>query len=160
MYALRVLQFVLAAVVLGLVGYVTSWWTKTWRTAPPPELTFILFKCAWTLLILPPLVLAPIVLPHVFRTKRSKFLLLLPEILTMLYWFAGWVSMTVFLTDRICFGTVCSIAKAGTAVSAVEWFLWCGTAVLGGLWWAGMWGWAKEGEGGKEEKRVDMHQGV
>jgi len=43
------------------------------------------------------------------------------ETLTMLFWFAGFVALAVFLGDRVCFGHVCSAAKAAAVFGAFEW---------------------------------------
>jgi hypothetical protein len=45
------------------------------------------------------------------------------EGLTMVFWFAGFVALAVFLGDRVCFGHVCSAAKAAAAFGAFEWYV-------------------------------------
>ena len=41
----------------------------------------------------------------------------------MVFWFAGFVALAVFLGDRVCFGHVCSAAKAAAAFGAFEWYV-------------------------------------
>ena len=82
----------------------------------------------------------------------------------MLYWFGGFVALAVFLSDRICFGTVCDVARASTAISALNWVAWAVTFVFGvikmvkggEMSYGRSKGVAKEVDTGK----VEMHQGV
>ena len=74
----------------------------------------------------------------------------------MLYWFAGFIALAVFLRDRICFGAVCEVAKAGTALSAVNWLVW---AVSLGL--SAVVAFRREQIAPMlKEPKVEMHQGV
>jgi hypothetical protein len=77
------------------------------------------------------------------------------EAWTMLNWFGGFIAMAVFLTDRICFGTVCAIAKAGVAISAFNWLSWTYTTVFLAIRL-----YKRGGIGSSSEPKVDMHQGV
>jgi hypothetical protein len=47
------------------------------------------------------------------------------EGLTMIFWFAGFVALAVFLSHRVCFGAVCSAAKAAAVFGAFEWYVAC-----------------------------------
>jgi hypothetical protein len=96
-------------------------------------------------------------------SKGAQIGLLALEGLTMLYWFGGFVALAVFLSDRICFGTVCDVARASTAISAVNWLVW--TVTFG----FGVFTMVKGGSGsgwtiGKKQPqmqgKVEMHQGV
>jgi len=76
----------------------------------------------------------------------------------MLFWFAGFIALAVFLSDRICFGMVCDVARASTAVSAVNWVAWAATfvfEVVGVVKGRGVRFGAKTAD-----KEVDSHQGV
>lgn len=66
-----------------------------------------------------------VVVPWKFATTAAsnKFAILGAEVLTMLFWFAGFIALAVFLSDRVCFGHVCSAAKAATAFAAFEWYV-------------------------------------
>lgn len=84
----------------------------------------------------------------------------------MLYWFGGFIALAVFLSDRICFGTVCDVARASTAISAVNWLVWAVTFGLGVMrvvkGGSGGWSLRKKSSlgAGVEGGKVEMHQGV
>lgn len=71
------------------------------------------------------------------------------------------MALAVFLSDRICFGTVCDVAKASTAISAVNWVAWAGTFGWGCVKMirGGGLGFARK-DAGVGEPKVEMHQGV
>lgn len=85
----------------------------------PGQVNFIIFDSVWTLLALAYLV----VVPWRFSDTKAhhKFVILGVEALTMLFWFAGFVALAVFLTGRRCDGSVCSAAEASTVFAAFEW---------------------------------------
>jgi hypothetical protein len=45
------------------------------------------------------------------------------EGLTMVFWFAGFLALAIWLGNRVCFGHVCSAAKAATAFGAFAWYV-------------------------------------
>ncbi|EMC96298.1 hypothetical protein BAUCODRAFT_470051 [Baudoinia panamericana UAMH 10762] len=116
---LRILQIILALIVLGLIGYASNWWTGHWHATSPSQFNFLIFTSAWTLLALVYL----IVVPWRFSDTPAhhKFAILGMETLTMLFWFAGFIATAVFLSDRPCWGSVCEAARAGTVFAAFEW---------------------------------------
>lgn len=64
----------------------------------------------------------------------------------MLVWLVGFIALAVFLSDRVCFGVVCDVARAGTGVGAVSWAVWAvsfGVGVRG----VGRWGGSSGGDG-------------
>lgn len=79
----------------------------------------MLFTSVWTILTLVYLIIAPWKMPN--HPAAHKFVILAAEALAMLFWFAGFIALAVFLTDRLCFGRVCDAAKAATAFGAFEW---------------------------------------
>ena len=87
----------------------------------PGEVNFAIFSSVWTILAL----IYLIVVPWRFsETKAShKYAILSVEAVTMIFWFAAFLALAVFLGDRICFGSVCSAAKAATVFSAFEWYV-------------------------------------
>lgn len=97
---------------------VANWWSGYWHAYSPSEVNFLIFASVWTLLALIYLILAP----WRFPTFAHMFAILAVEALTMLFWFAGFVALAVFLGDRVCFGSVCSCAKAATVFAAFEWY--------------------------------------
>jgi hypothetical protein len=125
----------------------------------PVEINFMIFSPIWSLLALSAIIAVPKFFPSAVQNTGPKIGLLVLELITSLYWFGGFIALAMWLDDRICFGTVCSIAKAGTAISAVNWAAWTVTLVAGGL--------AAFRKGGnvslggiKKETKVEMHQGV
>ena len=98
---------------------VANWWSGQWHQFPPSEVNFLIITAAWTLLALAYLVIAPARFP----AAAHKSGILAAEALTMLFWFAGFVALAVFLSDRVCFGIVCNVAKAGAAFAAFEWYV-------------------------------------
>lgn len=135
---------------------VAQWWTSHWRQLSPSEVNWMIFSPVWTIIALVPLIVVPLKFDHLTTQPIVKFGMLFLEALTMLYWFGGFIALAVFLSDRICFGTVCSVAKAGTAIAAFEWVAFAVTAVFSVL---------RVFRGGRAsgrmaEPKVEMHQGV
>ena len=68
------------------------------------------------------------------------------------------------MSDRICFGTVCDVARASTAISALNWLTWAVTFVFGVIKMvkSGGMGFGRRQGGAKvvESGKVEMHQGV
>jgi hypothetical protein len=62
-----------------------------------------------------------VVAPARFPVAAHKFGILAAEALTMIFWFAGFIALGAFLGNRVCFGTVCNVARTAVAFSAVEW---------------------------------------
>lgn len=122
----------------------------------PVEVNFMVFSPVWSLLALVALVVVPMKFSTLASSKGVKFGLLALEVLTMLYWFGGFIAMAVFLRDRICFGAVCDVAKAGTVLSAVNWLAWMASVVLGAIMVVRR----DEVAPMLKEPKVQMHQGV
>ncbi|KAF2228861.1 hypothetical protein EV356DRAFT_456887 [Viridothelium virens] len=123
---LRVVQAVFAIIVLGLTAYVANWWGGFWHAMSPSEVNFLIFSSVWSLLALVYLVLAP----WRFPDAAHKFGILAAEAVTMIFWFAGFIALAVFLSNRECWGHVCSAAKAAAAFSAFEWAVFVATTTF------------------------------
>ncbi|PNS13856.1 hypothetical protein CAC42_1347 [Sphaceloma murrayae] len=126
MLPVRAVQAVLTVLVLGLTGYVVSWWSGYWRAQSPSQINFLVFVSVWTILALTYLVLAQ----WRFERFAHKYAILGAEALTMLFWFAGFIALAVFLSDRVCFGSVCNSAKAAAAFAAFEWVFFAMTTTM------------------------------
>lgn len=85
----------------------------------PSQINFLVFTSVWTILALIYLVLSQ----WRFERFAHKYAILGVETLTMLFWFAGFIALAVFLSDRVCFGNVCNSAKAAAAFAAFEWYV-------------------------------------
>lgn len=123
----------------------------------PVEVNFLIFSPVWSLLAIAALVVVPMKMTSFASSTAGRYGLLALEILTMLYWFGGFVALAVFLRDRICFGGVCDVAKAGTALSAVSWLAWMASVVLSVM---GVLRAKNEVAPMLKEPKVEMHQGV
>jgi hypothetical protein len=66
--------------------------------------------------------------------RAHKFAVLGIEALTMLFWFAGFIAMAVYV-GRIsfCTGKVCNALRAVVVFAAFEWLLWLATTILAAL---------------------------
>jgi len=125
----------------------------------PAEINWLIFSPVWTLAAVALLTVLPWKLPHVAEKQIPKLGLFVLEALTMVHWLAGFLALAVFLSDRICFGTVCQVAKAGTAISAFQWITWVGTLISSGIRiFRNRGQTAPKLRGG--EPKVEMHQGV
>lgn len=108
---LRAAQAFLAILILGLTAYDVSNWA-------PSETNFLLFCSVWTLLAVAYLV----VTPGRYPTAAHKYGILAAEVLTMIFWFAGFIAEAVLLTDTGCRrGSVCRSMQAATVFAAFEW---------------------------------------
>lgn len=137
--SLRVIQAVLTILILGLSGYgkkrsyqrklegkqltnnlpVANWWGSYWNAGAPSSVAFLVFCSVITLLALAYLILVPM------RWGESKLnhagVIAGIEGFILICWFAGFVALAVFLSGRVCFGHVCSAAKAAAAFGAFQW---------------------------------------
>jgi hypothetical protein len=127
---LRVVQGLLAIIILGLTAYVVNDWNLYAYGGSPTEVNFTLFCAVWTLLALAYLVVAPVR----FETAAHKFGILAAEAITMIFWFAGFIALAVFLTDLGCrrWGP-CRAAKAAVVFAAFEWLLFAATTIMASL---------------------------
>ena len=79
----------------------------------------MIFSSVFTILAL----LYLIIVPWRFSETKAhhKFAILAAEAITMIFWFAGFIALAVFVSNRVCFGHVCSAAKAAAVFGAFEW---------------------------------------
>lgn len=104
-----------------LTTTVTSWWISHWRQMPPAQVSFLIFAPVWSLVTLVPIFLIPLKFGHLLSSAGFRWGLVALDALTMLFWFAGFVALAVFLSGRICFGQVCDVARAGVAIGGLSW---------------------------------------
>ncbi|KAL6707059.1 hypothetical protein ACN47E_004811 [Coniothyrium glycines] len=154
-HPVRGVQAGLSIAVLGLMGYVASWWTTHWRQMAPSEVHFLVFAPAWSLLALVPLILVPLKFNHLLSTPAGRYGMVGLEGLTMLFWFSGFIALAVFLSDRICFGMVCDVARASAGLSALTWVAFTVTFVVGVIDLV-----KSLSKPAPLIKEVEMHQGV
>ena len=99
---LRIVQGFIALLVLILMAYVVSNWSYYWS---PDSANFLLFVACWTLLAVAYLLLVSVRFAE--HPVGHKFGVLAVEIVTMIFWFAGWVAVAALLGD-IPYSQVCS----------------------------------------------------
>ncbi|KAK4181093.1 membrane-associating domain-containing protein [Triangularia setosa] len=127
---LRAVQGVFSLLVLALSAYVAHWYNTTTVISSPSEINFLFFVSLWSLLsilsleLLIPRFVAPM-------TAASNYIALGVELSNVVFWFAGFVALAVFLSRLLfCRGSVCQSAQADVAFAAVGWLLWTATGVL------------------------------
>ncbi|KAK8199981.1 uncharacterized protein BKA78DRAFT_291546 [Phyllosticta capitalensis] len=115
---LRITQAVFTIIVLGLVAFVSNWWTSHWFATSPAEVNFLIFTSVWTILVLAYLIIAPWKVP----VAANKYAILAVEALTMLFWFAGFIAIAVWLDNRCegCNGVCCVRVLLGHGKKTVE----------------------------------------
>lgn len=96
---------------------VAHWWDGYRHSYSPSQVNFLLFTCAWTILALAYLIVAPARFP----VAAHKYGILAVEFLTMIFWFAGFIALAVLVDEYWCIGRVCDCAKAGAAFGAFLW---------------------------------------
>ncbi|KAI9699311.1 MAG: hypothetical protein M1836_002921 [Candelina mexicana] len=131
---LRVIQAIFALIVLALTAWVASVFHDAfyYHYDSPSQNNFLIFTSIWTFLALAYLLLAPMVMPSL----AHKFAVLGVEVLTMLFWFAGFIALAVYISDTIfdyCTGGFCSGLKAACVFAAFEWLLFTATTILSAL---------------------------
>lgn len=99
-FPIRIIQGVLAVIILGLMAYVVDVWDDprgifwTWDRDTP---NFLLFVSVWTLLALVYLVLASFRFAN--HPAGHKFGVLAVETITTIFWFAGFIAFANLLGD-------------------------------------------------------------
>jgi len=135
---IRVVQFVLSVVVLGLVGNTISGVNKYYdasRLSNELEpLSFLIFCCVWTWLVIAYLIVTPLALPVAYNMWAQLAL----EAISWIFWLAGFASTASFASDWApyfegskgkIFGYWAS-AAAGAAMGALVWILFTVTLVV------------------------------
>ncbi|QSZ34530.1 hypothetical protein DSL72_006124 [Monilinia vaccinii-corymbosi] len=124
---IRMAQAIFAIVILGLSGYINHWFNKDTLTASPSEINFLVFVPVFTLLSILYLELAPR-----FMSRASHpYAHLAFELLNVLFYFAGFISLSVFISKLLfCRGSVCGAARADAVFGAFNWLLWMGSSTI------------------------------
>ncbi|GAQ09012.1 arginine permease [Aspergillus lentulus] len=111
-YPVRVAQVVFAIIVLGLTAYAVSVvrWSDT--------VNFMLFNGVWTAFVATPyLALAPVFFPQL----AHRFVIPAVEIVTMIFWFAGFIALGVLLpSPDYCHWGQCRALQAATVFGSFE----------------------------------------
>ncbi|PYH98360.1 hypothetical protein BO71DRAFT_395311 [Aspergillus ellipticus CBS 707.79] len=121
-YAVRVIQVFFAIIVLALTAYYISWFTYS------DTVNFMLFNGIWTAFFATPyLALAPVYFPQL----AHRFVIPAVEVITMIFWFAGFIALGVFLPpSEYCHWSRCRALQAATVFGAFEWALFVATTIV------------------------------
>ncbi|PUU80919.1 marvel domain-containing protein [Tuber borchii] len=90
---LRVIQGVLALIVLGVAAYVVDSFGGTSDAA-----NFLVFDAVWTFIALGYVVVTPMFFPNF----HNRWAVLGVEAITMVFWFAGFIALAVNINQMIC----------------------------------------------------------
>jgi hypothetical protein len=101
------------------VPAVANWYNTSTLTASPSQINFLVFCGLWTFVfVVPYLVLAP----RYFARAAHKYGILAAEAVTMIFWFAGFIALGVFISNLLfCRGNVCRAAQASVVFGALNW---------------------------------------
>lgn len=132
-FILRIIQAVLAIIILGLTAYFVSEVDKAsggWGVSPG-EVNFNLFNGIWTaFLVVPYLALAPIY----FEVAAHPIVMAAVEALTCLFWFAGFIALAAligrFPASWCSSVRGCAEMQATTVFGAFEFVLFAATIAL------------------------------
>jgi hypothetical protein len=122
---LRVAQLIFNIIVLGCAARVAHVFDALAFVDSPSQINFLIFVSIWTFLALAFLTLTPSFMPRL----AHGFVLLAVDALTMLFWFAGFIALAVYISNHWLY-YVSGTIKAACAFAAFEWLLWAITTVL------------------------------
>jgi len=124
---LRIAQAVFGAVVIALSAYVAHWYNTDTLAASPSQINFLIFVGLFNFLSIAYLEITPRFAPRASHPYASFAI----EILNVLFFFAGFIALAVFLGRLLfCRGSVCGAARADAAFAALNWALWMATTVM------------------------------
>ncbi|KAI1179649.1 hypothetical protein F4777DRAFT_440882 [Nemania sp. FL0916] len=124
---LRVAQFTLAFVVLGLSAYVAHWCNVKAMTSTPPQIGWLLFVSLFSIISTGVLEGLPRFAPRFFH----PYTILSIEFSNALFYLAGFLALSTFMGKLLfCHGSVCGAARADVAFCTFEFLLWTASAFL------------------------------
>ncbi|RFU32672.1 hypothetical protein B7463_g3687, partial [Scytalidium lignicola] len=125
---LRIAQSLFAIIILGLSGYVASWYNEETSTPSPARINFLFFAAVFSLLSILYLELSP----RVGGGRASHpYANLAVEFLNTIFFFSGFVALAAFLAKvPICVGPVCGCARADAVFLSFVLVLWLGTNAI------------------------------
>ncbi|KAI0422400.1 membrane-associating domain-containing protein [Xylaria grammica] len=124
---LRVAQFTLGFVVLGLSAYVANWYNVDTMSPPPAQIDWLLFVSLFTIISIGVLEGVPKFAPRFFHPYAALSL----EFSNALFYFAGFIALSTFMGNLLyCRGSVCSAARADVAFGIFEFLLWVASTII------------------------------
>ncbi|KAJ5404098.1 hypothetical protein N7509_003969 [Penicillium cosmopolitanum] len=117
--AVRIVQIIFGLIVVALTAYVISSFYDWWSLSD--TVNYLLFLGCWTAFVATPyLGAAPIFFPRL----AHRFVIPAVEIITMIFWFAGFIALGAELPPpRYCHYSTCRALQAVTVFGAFEWVL-------------------------------------
>ncbi|KAH8145761.1 uncharacterized protein LAJ45_10238 [Morchella importuna] len=119
---LRIIQALLAIIVLGISAYVID----VFSPITIDSANFLLFNSIWSFVALGYLVATPMFFPNF----HNRWGVLGVEAITMVFWFAGFIALAADIpTFRCAVNFRCAIgaSKAAATFGAFAWLAWLGT---------------------------------
>ncbi|EPS34178.1 hypothetical protein PDE_09142 [Penicillium oxalicum 114-2] len=118
-YAVRFAQILFGLIVVALTAYVISVWGYPWTSYD--TVNYLLFLGCWTTFLATPYLLAaPIYMPRL----AHRFVIPAVEVVTMIFWFAGFIALGAELPAPVyCRWSACRALQAVTVFGAFEWIL-------------------------------------
>ncbi|KAL2019439.1 hypothetical protein VTK56DRAFT_9644 [Thermocarpiscus australiensis] len=127
MVPIRVTQGIHALVVIVLSSFVAHWYNTTTVLSSPSEINFLIFSGIWSVFSLACIE----AIPRFFPRASNPYVAFGVEVTNVLFWFAGFVALSVFLSKLLfCRGSVCHAARADVAFASFAFALWTASAVL------------------------------
>lgn len=100
--------------------------------AAPAKVSFMVFCCVWTLLML----IYLLAIYFYFSDEgiiNHPYAVLALDVVTSIFWFAAFVDMAVALEARFACPRLCQELIAATVFGAFEWAIWTVLSVFAGL---------------------------
>ncbi|KAH6670041.1 marvel domain-containing protein, partial [Halenospora varia] len=127
MLPFRIAQFVFGVVVIILSSSVAHWYNADTLTSSPSQVNFLIFAPLFSFISIAYLEITPRFMPRASHPYAHLAL----EALNTLFYFAGFVALSVFIGKLLfCRGSVCAAARADAAFAAFSWLLWTGSSVV------------------------------
>ncbi|KAI0802342.1 membrane-associating domain-containing protein [Xylaria sp. FL0064] len=124
---LRVAQFTLAFVMLGLSAYVINWYNVDVMSPAPAQVGWLLFASLFTIISIGVLEGFPRFAPRFLHPYAALSL----EFSNAIFYFAGFIALSTFMGGLLyCRGSVCGSARADVAFGILEFILWGASTVL------------------------------
>ncbi|KAJ5461094.1 uncharacterized protein N7458_002646 [Penicillium daleae] len=118
-YAVRFVQIIFGLIVVALTAYVISTFAYWWSFSD--TVNFLLFLGCWTTFVATPYLLAA---PIYFPRLAHRFVIPAVEVITMIFWFAGFIAIAAQLpSPAYCKWSGCRALQAVAVFGAFEWVL-------------------------------------
>jgi hypothetical protein len=124
-------------------GIVAHWYDADTLTASPSQINFLIFVPLFSFLSIAYLEITPrfvakglclipfLSSPSLIKPASHPYAHLGFEVLNVLFYFAGFIALAVFLGKLLfCRGSVCAAARADAVFAAFSWMLWTGTTTI------------------------------